>query len=317
MSGEAQPELLAAVVEEANVGIVVVDQDYTVVVWNRFMAAHSGQTADAVRGRNLFDARPELPHRWLATKLRSVFMLGSQAFTSWEQRPYLFRFRHNRSATEDLDWMRQDCTLTPILGPAGEVTHVCITVQDVTDTSLYQMRLEASYERIEAVSIRDGLTGVYNRRHIETLLRQEIVRLQRHGGELAAIIFDLDRFKAINDAYGHRAGDDVLCEVVRRVEETLRENDHLGRYGGEEFVVALPDTGSEGAVQAAERIRRAINAAPVEADARAIRVSATFGVASWRSGEALDVFLDRADQALYRGKEAGRDRVVSAEQPVQ
>ena len=304
--------LLASIVDQVNVGIVVLDRDHRIVRWNDFMATHSGLPAESVLDRNLFEVFPDLPRRWLEVKLRSVMHLRTRAFTSWEQRPYLFPFRHNRSATEDLDWMRQDCTLMPIEDGAGDVSHVCITVQDVTDVSLYRARLQATLEHIEAISVRDGLTGVYNRRHLEVLATQEIGRAERHGGPLSVVLFDLDHFKAINDGFGHRAGDDVLCEVSRRVETALRVNDHLGRYGGEEFVLILPDTSLDGAGQVAERVRRSVHDTPVETDAGSLEVSVTLGVAEWQLQEPVDALLDRADRCLYRGKKAGRNRVSLA-----
>ncbi len=102
------------VIERVSFGIFVLDREMRVLMWNRFMQDHSGVAAADVIGRNLFDSFPELPRAWLSRKIESVFQLGSFAFSSWEQRPYLFRFDHDRPITGGVDFMQQDCTFVPI-----------------------------------------------------------------------------------------------------------------------------------------------------------------------------------------------------------
>ncbi len=133
--------LLEFIVERLEAGVFVIDRDYRIVLWNRFMAMHSQRPAADVVGRNLFECFPELPQKWLARKIESVFILKNYAFTSWEQRPFLFRFNHNRPITGGIDAMRQKCILLPQKDAGGEVQHVCVTLLDYTDTAMYQMRL--------------------------------------------------------------------------------------------------------------------------------------------------------------------------------
>src|SRR5262245_44483119 len=119
MSSVDSSDLLRFVASRIEVGILAVDLEMKVVVWNRFLEAHSGKEAAEVVGRSLFESFPELPRAWLERKIKSVAVLKNFSFTSWRQRPYLFRFRHHRPITGGIDVMRQDCTFLPVLAPDG------------------------------------------------------------------------------------------------------------------------------------------------------------------------------------------------------
>ena len=149
MPNDSRSDLLEFIVERIEVGIFAVDHDFRVVLWNRFMAIHSRRPADEVVGKNLFECFPELPRKWLERKIESVFILKNYAFTSWEQRPFLFRFHHNRPITGGVDAMRQNCTLLPQKNTGGEVELVCITLVDFTDTAMFQGRLNEAIAELE------------------------------------------------------------------------------------------------------------------------------------------------------------------------
>jgi len=305
------PALHEFIVDRVNVGIVVLERDLTVRVWNHFMAMHSGHAATQVVGRNLLEFFPEIPPRWLAKKVESVFILKNYAFTTWQQRPYLFRFRHNRPVTADIDYMRQDCTFIPIRNAGGDVDCICLTVADVTDTSIYQSRLQEALDAMAEMSIRDSLTCLNNRHHLEVTLATEFDRVRRHGGRLSVLMFDVDHFKVVNDSHGHQVGDDVLKMIACRVRELLRSSDMAARYGGEEFTLVLPNTDLEGARQLAERLRGSIAQQAMEFEGFTVAVTVTIGVSELRADTANhEVLLNEADKALYRGKGEGRNRVV-------
>ena len=158
----------------------------------------------------------------------------------------------------------------------------------------------------------DPLTGARNRRAGEARLQEEFLRWQRYGRVFTVLMIDCDHFKAINDTWGHDAGDDVLVALVRICHETLREADVTIRWGGEEFLVLLPETGREAALAVADRLRVAIGAAKVQRDGQVIAATVSVGVAE--AGEAdrgADDAVRRVDQALYRAKRSGRNRVVA------
>lgn len=304
-------ELLAFIVDRANVGVFIVNADLDILLWNRFMASNSGKNAEDVVGKKLFDCFPDLPQRWFAKKVSSVFMLKNFAFTSWEQRPYLFPFKHNRPVTSGMEYMCQDLTLMPIKNSDGEVEKVCIVVFDATDTAIYRTMHQAAMKKLEMVSRIDGLTQLFNRSHWQSRLSEEFSRAARYQTPLSLIMFDLDHFKKVNDTYGHLGGDAVLCAVSRVVKSSLRENDIAGRYGGEEFGIILPNTPEAGAMVVAERIRAAIEASPIPFEDREIKATSSLGVTEYRQGVVdCEELIAQADAALYKAKESGRNRVI-------
>lgn len=300
------------IVKWVNVGIFVVNRNMEITLWNNFMANHSGLSADKVIGRNLFECFPELPQAWLSKKIQGVFLLKNLAFTSWEQRPYLFRFPHNRPITGEINHMYQDFTFMPVKDATGEVDSVYITLFDMTDTAILQTELKNAFDSLSEISNRDGLTCMYNRRYLEQRLSMEFDRCRRYTGEFSFIIFDLDHFKKVNDTYGHLAGDEVLCAVSKRIHSLLRTVDVLGRYGGEEFGIILPSTSLEGALVVAEKLRQAVAQEPVAFKDISIPVTTSIGVAEFKPDMPnYEHLIHCADLALYFGKENGRNRVTS------
>ena len=305
------PTLSDLVVERVGFGIFVVDRDMNVLMWNRFMQDHSGVPANDVLGRNLFDRFPDLPRAWLTRKVESVFQLGSFAFSSWEQRPYLFQFDHDRPITGGVDYMQQDCTFMPLMR-GREVIAVCVTICDVTHVSVMQREREEAVTKLREYADRDGLTGIANRRYFEARLADEFLRWQRYGGDLSMLLFDLDHFKRINDEFGHMAGDTVLRSMAQRVSSVVRKQDVFGRFGGEEFALLLPCTPLDDALYVAEKIRRTIGDEPVEVQGVIVPVTASVGAATARTGAPdYEGMINEADAALYTAKRQGRNRSVA------
>jgi diguanylate cyclase (GGDEF)-like protein len=171
-------------------------------------------------------------------------------------------------------------------------------------------RLQDAYDRIEKIAIRDELTGAYNRRFLMEALAREQARAKRRGNTYSVCLFDVDHFKRINDSWGHAAGDTALKHFAAIAGADLRDVDIFGRYGGEEFLLILPDTAQRGAAAAAERGRAGVLAAGFPQVPSEHRVTVTAGVATSRAEESVDALLARADRGLYEGKTAGRNRVV-------
>ena len=304
-------ELLEFIVDRVNVGVFIVNEAQEIQLWNNFMSTNSGLNPEDVVGKNLFDCFPDLPKRWLAKKLSSVFMLKNFAFTSWEQRPHLFAFNHNRPVTSGLEYMCQDLTLMPIKDDDGIVTSVCVVVFDVTDTAIYQTMHKSAMTKLEMVSRVDGLTQLFNRSHWQSRLNEEFSRAARYGSPLSLIMFDLDHFKITNDTHGHLGGDAVLIQVARIIKDSLRENDIAGRYGGEEFGIVLVNTDEEGACVVAERIRAAIAGTPVPFADGEISTAASLGVAQYCSiFSDVEAMISASDACLYHAKDRGRNQVV-------
>lgn len=170
-------------------------------------------------------------------------------------------------------------------------------------------------EELHELASRDQLTGLYNRRTMDSLLRDELMRAYRYDRPFSLLWLDLDHFKNINDDYGHQVGDWTLQHVCRRLREKLRATDYVARYGGEELIVALPELTLDEALQAGERMRAAIADEPFQPDeGEAIPLTVSVGVASYRHhGEDLDQLYRSADNAMYRSKQSGRNAVTCLE----
>lgn len=160
--------------------------------------------------------------------------------------------------------------------------------------------------KLERLSSTDPLTGALNRRSCERLLGAELRRAERYGRPLSVVLLDIDHFKRINDEHGHAVGDAVLRDVADRVRATIRQNDALVRWGGEEFLVVLPETHAEGARVAAERIRAVVGREPA---GPGVPATLSGGVSTASAGDDQDSLVQRADEHLYRAKHAGRDRI--------
>lgn len=171
-------------------------------------------------------------------------------------------------------------------------------------------QLSAALEEIRQLSQTDALTGCFNRRMFDQRLPAELERSNRYQRKLALVFVDIDHFKTINDAHGHAAGDAVLRTIAERLSTSVRmQVDWVVRYGGEEFIIVLPERDGAAGCMLAERLRQLIEATPVPIEGGRILVTASFGVAEYRPGDTAAQLIGRADAALYRAKENGRNRV--------
>jgi diguanylate cyclase (GGDEF)-like protein len=192
---------------------------------------------------------------------------------------------------------------------------VVITIALVIGIFLYVLaRLRDREANLEKLSKLDPLTGALNRREFVATFERELARSNRYGQPLSVVIVDIDHFKSINDRHGHLAGDAVLTAASAMLQQELRTEDSLARYGGEEFVVLLPSTEGDGARAVAERCRTRLASTPIIADGASVSLTASFGVASRAAGDPAraETLLRVADDALYRAKKGGRNRVVAA-----
>jgi diguanylate cyclase (GGDEF)-like protein/PAS domain S-box-containing protein len=193
-------------------------------------------------------------------------------------------------------WLRTSSVFEP------EEQLVYARSSDVTERKTNQEEREALIEEVQLLARSDALTGLPNRRTLDDQLPREMARALRGGSPLCLAIIDIDHFKTYNDTYGHLAGDRVLCECAGAWDSELRGEDTILRFGGEEFLIVLPDCEPTDAAEIVERLRAATPSGQ----------TCSAGLAQWRPGESVDDLVARADNALYRAKEAGRDRLVAA-----
>lgn len=202
----------------------------------------------------------------------------------------------------------------PVLDENMRVSHVIEYARNITDRKMAEEEKKHLIKKLNHLSTTDSLTGLLNRRALNDILDHEIGRASRYSSDLSLILCDIDRFKLINDSYGHRAGDLALQAIAESLKKTLRKADVIGRYGGDEFMMILPETSLNGAKSLAEKIRAAVENTELELPGKLIGLSMSIGVASCCAAvENSDTIVARADAALYTSKQAGRNSVSIAE----
>ncbi len=287
-------ERLEAVVEASPVGIVSLDSRGNVRTWNSAAERIFGWRAQEVLGRPPPFIPPDKQEEHHALKARAL--RGEQVKAE---------LRRERRGGIPID---VGIAVAPLHDAAGAVTGLIATIEDITDRKRFE-------ERLGYLASHDQLTGLFNRQRFEDELERELIRARRYGTHGALLLMDLDRFKTINDALGHRAGDELLTGVADLLRHEVREIDLVARLGGDEFAVILPQTGPDQARGAAERILAAVRrhvSGPVR---RPFKVTASLGIALFpEHARTVGQLLARADLAMYSAKESGRDN-LSVYQP--
>ena len=251
--------------------------------WTR----HLGYSAEELRGTRLLELTHPDDHERSLAEAMSLFKTGSS--TVLETRV--------RAKDGSWHWLRTSSTL------AADERLVYARSTDVTQLKLIEDEREKLLGEVQNLARHDVLTGLPNRRVLQELLPREMARARRRESPLCLAIVDIDHFKAYNDTHGHLAGDEVLRACAREWDTVLRGEDTLVRFGGEEFLVLLPDTDPEQAAEIVERLREQT---PMEQTCSA-------GLALWDQAESIDGLLRRADEALYLAKAGGRDQLAQAE----
>jgi len=206
-------------------------------------------------------------------------------------------------------WLQ--ATYNPILDLNGRPYKIVKFAADITERKRLEADLDQKSKLLRKLSITDGLTGLYNRRHIDEVIRIEIARARRNHAPLTIALFDLDHFKQINDEFGHTCGDSVLKTTAAALISALRETDIVARYGGEEFLAVLPHTSLHEAISALSRVKIVMSTQIAPGLPHPVTVSA--GVARYRGDESPIELVDRADKLLYQAKKEGRNRFVFEE----
>jgi diguanylate cyclase (GGDEF)-like protein len=295
-----------------NCGVIVLDAEQRIVLWNRWMVTRSGRSAARVRDASLFEVFPELRGSRVDSAVLAALVDGIATNVPQSQSRAPFPLREAGSL--DGERIDQAVSMTPF--SEGKARLCMIEIRDVSGAAGRERQLLEHAESLRARSYVDGLTGITNRRGFDVALDRELRRAQRHGGELALLLMDIDSFKAYNDHFGHQKGDACLTTVAQTFSGMLkRAGDVAARYGGEEFAAILPDTSLEQARSHANAIRARVAslALPHAPAATRDHVTLSIGVASFspdglNTGAAL---IEAADQALYAAKRNGRDRVMA------
>lgn len=300
---------LLDIIQSTDIGIVVLDKNFNVEIYNRFMQVHSNIGPEQAISASIFELFPYLDDEWFKRRVNSVFELGIPVYTTWEQRDNVFDFSLKLPINYEMTCMFQNSTFIPLRSSRDEVEKVGIVIYDVTDTAVNRAKLEMAKDELLRLSRTDKLTALWNRGYWEERMVEEYKRNLRSKGQVSLVIFDIDHFKNINDTYGHQVGDEAIRDVSRIFLESSREVDICGRYGGEEFVAVLPDTGLDGASVYCERLRKRIEENVVHCDDQSVQFTVSLGIAllDERTKFATD-WLANADKALYKSKDGGRNQ---------
>lgn len=292
LSGEylSREKQFYSVFDNAPYAIATVDDTARIDLWNDSARRMFGYEDSEARGRNLFELLEFTDEDDPVESLDDL--VETDGASEEEFREVRARDRDGRAFPVNLGLRRWELQGSSFF---------TVMAEDITERKRYQ-------EKIERLARRDNLTDLFNRGTFMEKLQEEFERVDRYEQELSVIMMDVDHFKNINDTHGHLAGDEILKGIAESLRENTRSTDFPGRYGGEEFCVALPETALNRAEELAERIRKLIRDAEYYED---VTVTCSFGVAAHDgSVEELDDLLNRADEALYRSKENGRDRTT-------
>lgn len=303
---------MASVIGNIDVGMVVLDRDYKICAFNGFMEHHSNVHYRDAMGQELFHLFPEIPQQWFRQKVESVLLLKNMAFTTWEQRPYIFKFKNYRPITGMQEFMFQNMTIIPLTSLTGKVEQISLIIYDVTDMASNSIALQGANSQLKELNRIDALTQLNNRGAIEEYIAREFNRYQRNQSPTSLVVFDIDHFKRVNDTYGHPIGDEVLKEVASLLKTTQRDSDLTGRYGGEEFICLLIDTAADQAENFCERLRNNIAEVVHKHHAQSFNITISLGIAELAPKmKSYQQWITHADQALYQAKNAGRNQTVT------
>lgn len=304
---------LTQAVTQSPASVLITDLKGNIEYVNPYFSAHTGYSYDEVIGKSTnIQKSGQTPREVYDDMWKTI-----QAGQTWRGE-FL-----NRKKSGALYW--EEAVIAPVMDQDGHVINYLAVKVDITKRKIIEgalrtanQQLESQLKEIEGLqsslreqAIRDPLTHLHNRRFLNESIEQEFHHAKRTSEYLSIILIDIDNFKTINDTYGHMTGDSCLIALANLLQQHVRRSDILCRYGGEEFILVLPATNLEGATQHAEKIRRLVEDQVVELDGQQIRFTISLGVSVYPvHGDSYKVTLNKADDALYASKRAGRNRVT-------
>lgn len=299
-------------------GTLIVDEKCIVRSWNKWLEINTGIISELIIGKNLEEFYPEIDYKGLQRKIRTTLRLNTPTFYDASLSNRFITIPRNKITTSLLTTMQLQVTISPYM---PEMKRVMVSIYDISDLHELKITLQQKMaeivhlntilieeqKRVETLSVTDFLTKLYNRQKFNDVF--EMMLLRRHWNEknsFGLIIIDIDDFKKVNDMYGHQRGDKVLITVANTLSSTTRMGDILARWGGEEFVVLVPDMDKETILFVAEKLRSAVENMNIS-EVGPITVS--LGVSLFIKNDIEETMMHRADVALYKAKNNGRNRV--------
>lgn len=284
-------------------GVMITDKDLNILLWNRWLAVHTGISPEKARGQHLPELFPDTSFSILKRKIRIAFTLKTPSFTNASVEKYIIPVKLNKITKSIFRFMRQDSVITAL-----DDTQAAILIYDATALLEANAVIETQLKLVEKQARTDCLTQCYNKTMFNELLAVEIKKADRHDYTFSMIILDIDNFKSVNDTFGHLVGDYVLKKIAAICAQHIRESDVFARWGGEEFCILLPQTTLENAVAVADKLRRILAAYDF---GEAGHQQCSFGVAEYSRDNQQSDLVRQADEALYYAKHNGKNRVAA------
>jgi diguanylate cyclase (GGDEF)-like protein/PAS domain S-box-containing protein len=277
----------------------IVDRDYRVIRYNDAYLRMRNKRSSDIIGKKCYEAlydRPDLCDECIVER-------------TFQSRAPCAKEKELTLPDGSSAWV--EIFTYPILDRERNVSHVIEYTRNITDRKKEEEEKKRLISTLNHLSTTDSITGLFNRRALNEMLKHELDRATRYESDLSLVLCDIDKFKRINDTFGHTAGDRALVAVAHVLRQTLRKSDILGRYGGDEFMIILPDTSLDGAKKLAEKVRQSVEELDMETpENKRIRFTLSMGVASrCAPDENIDTLVAFADTALYASKESGRNKV--------
>lgn len=308
-------------------GIFCINQEYEILFWNKLMEFWTGIPSSKVEKLNVKELFPELNKKFYNLMIHQLFESGSTAVFSYQLHKNLYKFQekanHNlciqsqvvRShSPENPNELIAVFSLQDISGLISQIQQNKEVKDQVLELmekmKITQKELKISNEGLQKAASTDPLTGLNNRRSMLQFMDTEEKRHSRYGTVFSVILSDIDGFKKFNDTYGHACGDFILKDLGDIFHRTIRPTDSVCRWGGEEFLFLLPETNADEAGQMAERLRNAVLSNSFNFEEQKHKVSMTFGVSCIEHKTSIKQTINNADEALYYGKNNGKNRVV-------
>lgn len=283
-------------------GILIINRDFEIVFWNKWLANHTGISKEKAQGNTLEHLFPETSFAPLKRKIKIALKVKSSTFSNSSIDKFIIPIELKKITKSIFRHMRQDVTITPLSD-----TEVGVILYDASPLLEAKALINDQLLLVEKLAKIDYLTQCYNRKMFNALLAAEIKKSNRYSHIFSLIILDIDNFKSVNDTYGHLVGDEVLIQVAQLADSVLRKCDVFARWGGEEFCILLPETDLQGAAITADKVRHAIETHDF---GKPGRQTCSLGVAEYSHGISEQSLVNKADDALYHAKKHGKNQVA-------
>lgn len=295
-----------------NNGILIVDEQLNIKAWNRWLAVHTHLSYEDVIDKNLCSLFSSIDEKRLKRKIKSVLVMNTSSFYSVDPHRYLIKIPLSNITNPIYDSMQQDVTIAPY---KKDEKLVVIYIYDKTVLCETNAKLEKLNDELRELSYKDPMTNAYNRRFFYEECEKLMTLANRNDKNCCIIILDIDKFKDVNDMYGHDVGDEVIIKLAHFLKDNVRQSDIVARFGGEEFVIFLYDVHIKDATKLAKSLQERLALVDMALkNGKKFNFTASFGVAKFHKDiddNNIEHTISRADKCLYIAKEEGRNRVIS------